>query len=189
MRSETVTSLIGSMDVIRANGIGALLSIEIGGYVARNRNDLVNTAQNNGSTHIMFIDNDMEFKPSAIQRLVDHDKDIVCAPYNARPAPGSQVVSTVKMMDKHGNIPMHGGRERFELGSGLTKVGGAGTGFMLIKLSVFDKLKKPYFVAWEDENGVHHTEDIEFCIKAREAGFDIWVNPTIPVGHIGTMTF
>lgn len=189
MRSETVTSLIGAMDVIRANGVAALVSIEVGGYVARNRNDLVNTAQSNGSTHVMFIDNDMEFKPSAIQRLVDADKDIIAAPYNARPAPGSQVTSTVKMMDDKGELITGGGIMAFELENGLNKVGGVGTGFMLIKASVFDKLEKPYFVAYEDPDGTHHTEDIEFCTKARKAGFDVWVNTTIPIGHIGTTTF
>lgn len=189
MRSETVTSLVGAMDVIRANGVTAYLAIQIGGYVAVNRNELVETARKNGSTHIMFIDNDQTFKPSAIQRLLDHDKDIVCAPYNARPAPGQQVVSVVKMLDKNGNLPMDGGNREFELGAGLTKVGGSGTGFMLIKMSVFDKLKKPYFREWQDENNVHHTEDIDFCTKARKEGFNIWVNPTIPIGHVGTYEF
>ncbi len=189
VRSETVTSLIGALDVIRANGVDYYLALEIGGYVARNRNDLVNTAQNNGSTHIMFIDNDQTFRPSAIQRLIDNDKDIVCAPYNARPAPGSPLVSVVKMMDENGELPMDGSHSEFNLPKGLVKVGGSGTGFMLIKTAVFEKLKKPYFVAWESPEGVHHTEDIEFCIRARKAGFDVWANTSIPIGHVGTSEF
>lgn len=189
MRSETVTSLIGAMDVIRANGVEANLAIQIGGYVAVNRNELVNTAQRNGASHIMFVDNDQTFKPSAIQRLIDHDKDIVCAPYNARPAPGQPLTSVVKLMDDNGDLLMDNTVKEFEIPAGLSKVGGSGTGFMLIKTSVFDKLKKPYFVEWQDENNVHHTEDIDFCNKARKVGFDIWVNPTIPVGHIGTQEF
>lgn len=189
LRSETVVSIVGALDVIRSNGVAALLAIQIGGYVARNRNALVETAKENGSTHIMFIDNDMEFKPSAIQRLIDADKDIVCAPYNARPAPGSNVVSTIKLMDESGEIPMDGSERPFELPLGLIKVGGAGTGFMLIKLSVFDKLDKPYFTAWEDDKGVHHTEDIDFCIKARKKGFDVWCNTSIPISHIGTQVY
>ena len=75
------------------------------------------------------------------------------------------------------------------MGSELFKASGTGTGFMLIKTKVFDKLKKPYFVAWEDEDGNHHTEDIEFCINARKAGFDVWISPTIKIGHIGTYEY
>lgn len=189
IRSETVTSLIGALDVIRANGVDYFLAVEVGGYVARNRNDLVNTAQKNGSTHIMFIDNDQTFRPSAIQRLIDNDKDIVCAPYNARPAPGGPLVSVIKLMDEKGNLRTDGSHQDFNLGKGLVKVGGSGTGFMLIKLSVFDKLKKPYFVAYEEPDGTHHTEDIEFCVQARKAGFDVWANTTIPIGHVGTSEF
>lgn len=184
MKSATVTSLVGAMDVIRANGVTAFLAIQIGGYVAVNRNELVETARRNNSTHLMFIDNDQTFKPSAIQRLIDADKDIICAPYNARPAPGKQLVSVIKLMDKKGRLRMDGGTEGFEMPAGLFKVGGSGTGFMLIKMSVFDKLEKPYFVEWQDKNNNHHTEDIDFCVKARKAGFDVWCNPTIPVGHI-----
>lgn len=187
MCSSTMTSVVGALDVIRANGVEANLAIQIGGYVAVNRNALVETARQNNSTHLMFIDNDQTFKPSGIQRLIDHDKDIVCAPYNARPAPGQPIVSVVKMMDENGELPMDGGNRNFELPAGLSKIGASGTGFMLIKTSVFDKLKKPYFVEWQDENNQHHTEDVDFCVKARKAGFDVWCNPTIPVGHIATM--
>lgn len=187
MKSATVTSLVGAMDVIRANGVTAYLAVQIGGYVAVNRNALVETAREHGSTHLMFVDNDQTFKPSAIQRLIDHDKDIVCAPYNARPAPGKPMVSVVKLMDKKGELLKGGGTQQFELPQGLFKVGGSGTGFMLIKMSVFDKLKKPYFVEWQNEKNEHHTEDIDFCVKARKAGFDVWCNPTIPVGHIAEL--
>ncbi len=189
LRAETVTSIIGALDVLRNNGVTANLVVQIGGYVARNRNEIVSVAKKNEATHVMFIDNDMEFKPSAIQRLLDADKDIVCAPYNARPTPGKPVYSTVKLMNDKGEIPMDGSEKPIEMPAGLFRVGGSGTGFMMIKTSVFDKLKKPYFVAWENEDGEHHTEDIDFCVKAREAGFDVWCNPTIPIGHIGTYTF
>ena len=187
IRTETVTSLIGAMDTLRANGVTLDFIGRIGGYVAVNRNALVKAAQDNGSTHLMFVDNDQTFKPSAMQRLLDHDKDIVCAPYNARPAPGQPLVSVVKMMDENGDLPMDGSHRDFELGAGLNKIGASGTGFMLIKMSVFDKLKRPYFVEWQDENDEHHTEDVDFCIKARKAGFDVWCDPTIPVGHIATV--
>lgn len=184
IRTETMTSLIGAMDVVKSKGVGIYLNAQIGGYVARNRNEIVEQAKKNGSTHLMFIDNDMEFMPSAIQRLLDHDKDIVGAAYNARPAPGKPLVSTVKMSKDYTSLAI----SHLEIPSQLFKCYGLGTGFMLIKMSVFKKLKKPYFVAYEDPDGTHHTEDIEFCIRAMKKGFDVWCSPTIKVGHIGTIT-
>ncbi len=189
MRSETVTSLIGAMDVLKGNNVETNLVVQIGGYVARNRNASVQTAIEKEASHIIFIDNDQTFRPSAIQRLLDHDKDIACAPYNARPGPGRPLTSVVKLLDDKGELETDGSMKEIDMPAGLFKVGGSGTGFMMIKTSIFEKLDKPYFVAWEDENGEHHTEDIDFCIKARKAGFDVWCNPTIPIGHIGTQEF
>lgn len=185
IRSETVSSLFGAIDVLRQKDVALALSIQVGGYVARNRNELAKTAVEGEFTHLMFIDNDMIFPPHGIMRLIDHDKDIVGAPYNARGIPGQPVVSTIKMGDDFtsGNTVAH------EMPKGLFKCSGMGTGFLLIKTPVFDKLKKPYFVAFEDPSGEHHTEDIEFCHKARKAGFDIWASPTISLGHVGTKVY
>lgn len=189
VRSETMTSVIGAMEVLKGNGVSVGLSLQIGGYVAHNRNNLVKVAREKGCSHLMFIDNDMVFNPSAIQRLLDADKDIIGANYNARGVPGQPVISTVKPFNKKGELDMTGETANYEFPQGLFKVGGMGTGFLLIKLSVFDKLEEPYFVAWEEPSGEHHTEDVEFCIRARAEGFDVWCNPTIKVGHIGTYQY
>lgn len=184
IRSETVTSLIGAMDVLKSHGVGINLSIQIGGYAARNRNALADVALNNGSNYLMFIDNDMVFKPSAIQRLLDHDKDIVGVHYNARGVMGKPVISTVKLADENGNLTSSD-----HMPAQLFKCFAVGTGLMLVKTSVFPKLKRPYFVAYEEEDGEHHTEDVEFCRKAHDAGIDVWCSPTIEVGHIGNYTY
>jgi hypothetical protein len=187
IRSETFTSVVGAMDVLKSHGIGVALSVQIGGYVAHNRNALVDIAQKNQSTHLMFIDNDMVFQPSAIQRLIDHDKDIVGANYNARGVPDKPIVSTVKMINPE--TDPNGGKDKVystTMPAQLFKCYGLGTGMLLVKMKVFNELEKPYFVAWEDANGEHHTEDIDFCRKAGEAGFDVWCSPTIKVEHIGT---
>jgi GT2 family glycosyltransferase len=189
MRSETVSDMIGAMKVLENNGVNVDLCIQIGGYVAHNRNNLVSTAKERGATHLMFIDNDMKFKPSAIQRLIDADKDIIGVNYNARGVPGKPSISTVKLLDAQGNLPNDGSTREFEVGPALFKVGALGTGFMLIKMSVFEKLIRPYFVAFEEEGGEHHTEDVEFCIRAREAGYDVYCNPTIKILHIGTYEY
>lgn len=185
IRSETVTSLIGAMDMLKQKGVDTGLSIQIGGYAARNRNALVEMAREKNATHLMFIDNDMIFPPSGVVRLLDHDKDIVGAAYNARGVPDKPIISTVKLSDDYTS----GKISDVQIPSQLFKCFGMGTGFMLIKMGVFKKLKKPYFVAFEDEDGTHHTEDIEFCKRAISAGIDVWCSPTINMGHIGVQVY
>lgn len=186
IRSETVTSLVGAMDTLKKYGVDVGLSIQIGGYVAVNRNNIVQSAQDHDCSHIMFIDNDMIFPVSGIQRLLDHDKDIVGGAYNARQVEGKPLISTVKLTDDYTS----GKIANMQIPRGLFKCYGMGTGFMMVKTSVFDKFdkKEPYFREYEDKDG-HHTEDIDFCQRAIKKGFDVWCNSTIDIGHIGTKVY
>lgn len=191
VKDDTVTSLIGAMDLVKQQGIEVGLMIVTGGYVAHNRNKLVQAAKEHQATHLMFIDADHIFKPSAILRLLDHDKDIVAANYNTRGnvSDDGRLLNILKPFDENGEMVTDGRVAEFQMPKELFKVGGLGTGFMMVKMSVFDKLEQPYFVAWEEPTGEHHTEDIDFCIKARNAGYDIWCSPRIEMQHIGTKVY
>ncbi len=72
----------------------------------------------------------------------------------------------------------------------LIKCAGVATGFLLIKLDVFKTLAKPYFFYSHKEDGsLEYGEDMYFCMKARQAGFDIWIDSTIKVAHIGDYNY
>lgn len=188
IRAETVVCLVGAMEVIKGHGIGAGLGVQVGGYAAWNRNAAVETAKRAGSSHLMFIDNDMTFPASGIQRLIDADKDIIGGMYNARGGAGKPVVSTVKMIDP-ATDPNMGKLVTTEFPAQLFKCFGLGTGFMLINMEVFKKMQRPYFVSGETPEGEAWTEDIYFCKKAHEAGFDVWCSPSIKIGHIGNYEY
>ena len=188
VRSETVTSLVGAMEVVKSHGIGTNLRIMVGGYVSMNRNKLVRSALEMNASHLLFIDNDHMFDPSAIQRLIDADKDIVGVNYNSRGAPGQPVVSTIKLVDPKID-PQKDKIVNSEFPAQLFKLFALGTGFMLIKTDVFRNMKAPWFVDGEDKDGECFTEDIDFCRKAHLAGYDVWCSPTIPMKHIGTQEY
>lgn len=188
VRAELVPCLVSAIEVLKGHGIGVNISMHIGGYAAHNRNEAVKLAMQHKSDYLMFIDNDMQFPASGIQRLLDADKDIIGVHYNARPRPGGQVVSTVKLKDP--NIePFYGQVVSMEMPAQLFQCYSLGTGFTLIRMSVFDKLKMPYFVSGQSETGEPFTEDVYFCGKAKEAGIEVWCNPTIPMKHTGTAEF
>ncbi len=186
IHAETVTSLIGAMETLRDKGVGVTVSIQVGGYKPHNMNRLVEEARKLEASHLMSIDADMIFPSSGIIRLLDHDKDIVGANYNERGNPHSGIpnTSTIKMADSEGNLIASN-----ESPSQLFKCWSLGLGFSLIKMSVFGKLEKPYFRDFESPEGEHHTEDVEFFTKCQKAGFDVWCNPTINMGHIGKYVY
>jgi hypothetical protein len=71
-----------------------------------------------------------------------------------------------------------------QLPPGFHELTKAGTGAIFLRPSVFNKLPYPYFqYEWNEDAGLKATEDIPFCIRAREAGIKIYGNPSVIVGH------
>jgi len=160
--------------------------MRIGCDIVGSRIFLVNQARELGMTHILFLDHDMWFPPNSIEQLLIWDKDIIGAAYNYRSFP---LKSTAFPL---GTEPING--EYFsdpkKLPTELFKCDVIATGLLLIKLSVFDKLEKPWFqFGRKDDGELNYGEDTYFCRRAIEAGFDIWCDPTLTVRHLGVFPF
>tara|TARA_R100000734_G_C3303339_1_gene93851 strand:+ start:134 stop:958 length:825 start_codon:yes stop_codon:yes gene_type:complete len=189
--------------------------------ITRARNELVRMfLKNTDCTHLMFIDADMYFEADAVGRLLDADRDIVCALYPKKEISWDRVRQAVEMNRKDLsyyasefvlNLPH--GKTKVELDkSGLLEVRHAGTGFMLIKREVFEKLEqhvpeyrsstlqdptgkyiKPivrqYFDTSIDNTGALLSEDYHFCELWREHGGKVFVDLNIHLKHIGTHSF
>src|SRR3990167_570049 len=144
--------------------------------VADNRNKLAQYAIDNNFSHIFFCDSDTTFNGDVIEKLLAADKDIVALAYNHRRLP---IESVIQPLDGNISAPMP--KTLFEAKS-------CGTGGMLIRTLVFKDIAKPYF-DFSYENGERIGEDVNFCRKVRKAGHKIFVDPTIPVRHIGEMLY
>lgn len=142
--------------------------------VAENRNRLAQTALDMQASHILFVDSDMSFHPDTLDRMLAHNKDILGLAANRKKLP---LESVVKSFGEKGELP----KELFEAKS-------CGTGLMLIKTEVFRNLEKPWFDFAYIE-GERYSEDVLFCALARENGYQIWVDPTIGVGHCGEYVY
>lgn len=177
IKTDTVASLYNAILALKCP---IHISFLKGGYSYQNRNIGVFQAQQAGATHIIMIDADMTFDPYSIQKLIECDKDIIGADYNEKKFP---LTPTIKRFDEndelilvpHEDLP----KEVFE----VDRLPG---GFTLIKMSVFKKLKRPYFQApsgktYEDFT----TEDYWFSKLAKKAGFSLWCDPSLRVGHVG----
>lgn len=187
IRAETVASLVTNIINLAQDGIAAGLLLQVGGYVDVNRNKIVASALKMGSTHVMFIDADMMFPDNGVKQLLDLDKDIVGANYNVRLDPSAKVLSgpTVKMLVDGEVVSM----TTKDFPTELFKCYALATGFMMINTNVFKKLEAPYFEATIDKNEQHTTEDIAFCKRANEAGIEVYCDPTIKMGHIGSYQY
>lgn len=142
-------------------------------YIDYNRNQLVDQAIANGSTHLMFIDSDIQFPVDGVERLLAHNVDIVGGYYNTRR--GNNPVRVVQdgQLVPADPIPS----ETFQCHV-------LPTGFMLIRLECLKSLQKPYFAVITHSGGTLG-EDVTFCKRVTDAGLNLWCDPTIQLGHVG----
>lgn len=140
-----------------------------GSLVHINRNNGVAKAKELGAVKLLFIDSDLSFPMDALERLLAHDKLIVGATYAQRSG-------------LHKNLAKSMGEERQNV-HGLTEVSALPGGMMMIDMTVFDSLRRPYFrqdfIEEDVEAGIEPRtfgEDYNFCERARAAGHSIWMD-------------
>lgn len=187
-----------TLNIKSSDNVEIMMTNCCGSRISSNRNNLAMLAKRKGATHIMFIDTDMIFPSDGLQRLLSHQKDIVCA-------------TTCKRGDEDGNpigsaIPQEGNNTgKAQVKAGLIEMSLVGSCFMLIKMDVFEKIgmaghldrflgKKsipPYYEPPNYDAGDAFGEDITFCKLAREAGYRIWVDYqlSIELGHLGDKVY
>ena len=159
--------------------------------VQRARNDLVRMALDEGYDELFFIDSDMEWKPEDALRLLSHKVDCVGAAYRKKTDEAEQY--TVRA----GTPPVP-----LDVNSGLWIVDGVGTGFTRITRpalqALWDSSQKYrnegrigswiFDVAPVDLGGELPdlvSEDSMVCLKLRQLGYKVLLDPTFVPVHVG----
>lgn len=183
-RTISVKTAFSLIDMIKNTPYETEVIFQEGIFIHQNQNNIVDYAVEKGFDYVFFVEHDMVFEPDILKKLLKDNKDIICANYNHRSEPQCSMVYGLN--DKGELI----GFNNKEIPTETFKCGAIPTGLTLIKTSIFEKLKKPYFFyKYNDEGIMESSQDVYFCQKAREAGFDIWCNPNIQVGHLGEYLF
>ena len=166
--------------------------------ISRARNTLTaKFLHNKDSTHLMFIDADIGWEPWHLLVMLNAQKDVIGGLYPMKSLPVKWCVNGFE------------GAEVSEDGT-LQEVSKTGTGFLLIKREVFDKLNahpatkpfmndiglpvelnpymKTYFDTAVRENR-YYSEDWTFCENFRDLGGKIWVDKRVLLKHTGTYVF
>lgn len=131
-----------------------------GPYPHMDRQMVVDMAFKRNCSHLLFVDGDMLFSSESFLRLMAHDLDIVGAKYNKRTNGEDTVPGCCHILAPVPFVP---------------------TGFLLVAMSVFEKIGTPAFSMQGDETT---SEDVYFCDKAISHGYKVWCDPTIKVGHL-----
>ena len=165
--------------------------------ISRARNTLTaKFLHNKESTHLMFIDADIGWEPWHLLVMLNRDVDVIGGLYPMKSLPVKWCVN---------------GFEGAEEGpEGLQEVSKTGTGFLLIKRHVFEKLNEhpatkpfmndiglpvelnPYMKTYFDtavRENRYYSEDWTFCENWRDLGGKVWVDKRVLLKHTGTYVF
>tara|TARA_A100001035_G_scaffold58812_2_gene43800 strand:- start:13092 stop:13850 length:759 start_codon:yes stop_codon:yes gene_type:complete len=140
----------------------------------------------------LWIDSDIVFDSEKFYRLVAMDKDIACGWYMTEDGKTTSVAHWLEEDDfaKNGGVMNHETGESISRRRKAFTVDYTGFGWTLIKHGVFEnpKMEYPWFAPKMqvfDSGEVQDMcgEDVSFCLDAKEAGYEIWCDPLIRVGH------
>jgi hypothetical protein len=161
--------------------------------ITRGRNNLVaKFLFNQAATHLMFIDVDLGFDAESIRRLLCANQDLVGGVYPMKRIPIRYVINTVPNPQVMGD---------------LVEVSTLGTGFMLIKREVIEKMIAAHpelkyrdnigigqqyeplmyglFDTMIDPDGNYLSEDWTFCYLWRLMGGKVFADTGIKLDHTG----
>jgi hypothetical protein len=165
--------------------------------ITKARNKLVRNFMESDCTDFLFVDADVVINTDAVTRLLalSSDKDVVAGSYPRRSKDAKFFLDFY--LDKDGQLEFDD--------HGLMRVESVSTGFMLIRRHVIEHMieKHPEWQYAGDGdgetehalfdfmilNGQYIGEDYAFCLRARQDGFKIYLDPMISLPHIGTEEF
>ena len=160
--------------------------------IQRARNTSVATFLKTDFQKLLFIDADIEFSPEGVAKLWNLDAEVVVGAYS------------MKRIDKPVSAWKDGNLVELSELDGITEVDYAGTGFMMIDRSVFERMQSEYpdldheegkvgkCHGWFDcpiVDGVQMSEDYNFCQKWRDMGGKVLLDPSIKLGHWGAFRY
>lgn len=150
------------------------------------RNILIAQALDRPYQEFVWVDSDMGFNPSDVDRMRRHNKPVVVGLYSMR---GKGGVAAEYLND----APLYGPR------AGLFEIRYAGLGFCFTKREVYEKMNlphcslrnrrvQPFFLPMiVDEGGEmrYLPEDFAFFYRARSHGFKVLADTSVSLRHYG----
>lgn len=174
---ENEQCVSGLKEISKEAGFQVTVSYDPGTGVDRARNRQVARFLESGATHLLMLDNDLAFRPNDVTRMIASNLDFVAGAYPRKQIDWQQVYDAVKNgvpADKlhehscsfiYNTIVDNGGGSNAISLSGLgdfVEIEEVGTGFMLVKRSVIEKMiaaygnEMAYLTDYEPRGEIHH---------------------------------
>lgn len=175
-----------SLAMLRKVGDCAV-AFQVGSLVYTSRNNLSIQALNMNAEYILWLDSDMVFQPDLLERMFkvmeENKLDFLSGLYFRRAIPFSPVIFDKLEMREDG-CHWHNAET---VPTELTEIEGCGFGCVLMKTEIIANVFGSQGDLFTPLFGVG--EDLSFCWRARQAGYKLYLDPSISLGHVGNFVF
>lgn len=153
------------------------------------RNKIAQAFVERKDDYLVWVDDDATFinLGEEIKKAIALDKDIVMGICSCKPVPHFPNVGKFTKIGKSGTIVDAESRHCYDFPSEEPFESDFGSfAFVVMKRKVITSMEPPWFYFPPND----HTknvwgEDVTFCYNAKMHGFELWIDPTIMLGHLG----
>ena len=181
---DTVPALFCQSLALLQRAGDTMLGFEVGSLVYNARNNLARQAIKAEADWVLWLDSDMVFSPDFLQRMLavcqENNIDFLTALcFRRKPPYTPTLFDRLEKIEKGASYTA-----LLSVPDGRFQVGGCGFAGVLMStdvlLSVASKFDGRMF---DPINGFG--EDVAFCWRARQCGYEIWCDSEIEMGHVG----
>ena len=158
------------------------LAFKVGSLIYHSRNDLGAEALRRNCDYVFWLDSDMVFPPDTLERMMAQmqDVDILTGVYCRRVHPYNPTLFDKLDIEPGKHCKW---KDTKEIPNERFKVEGCGFGCVLMKTEVLLSVQSKFGTLFSPIGEVG--EDLSFCWRAKECGYEIWADPSIKLGHCG----
>ena len=161
-----------------------MIGFEVGSLVYNARNNLARQAIKAEADWVLWLDSDMVFNPDFLQRMLkvctENDIDFLTALCFRRKPPYTPCLfDRLDKVDKGASYTA-----LLSVPEGRFQVGGCGFAGVLMSTDVLISVSAKFNGRMFDPMD-GFGEDVAFCWRARQCGYDIWCDSDIEMGHVG----
>jgi hypothetical protein len=213
MHGACTLSLLNLDTMLRSIGIGVQYEMLFNeSLITRARNILVDRFLKSNCTHLLFIDSDIQFQQTDILKMLECGLDIIGGVYAKKEILWDKLAHCVKagksidQLQNNTSGIVFWPMDDFLSSNNILveqplEVRYVGTGLMLIKRHVFEKISSSFPGQSYDYKGEHHycffdtkiednaylSEDYYFCNRWRELGGKVYAALWTQTVHYGTL--
>lgn len=167
-------------------------AIESGSLIYDARNKLLARALKSGADRLLWLDSDVVFDTDMMQKLsedIDAGFEIVCGLYFKRRPPYTPVIyKECELKSFEGLLAPTATTFNEYPKDDIFPVAGCGFGCVMMDMKAVEKIvAKNGSLLFMPAAGFG--EDLSFCMRARDAGVQIYCDSTVKLGHVGYKTY